>query len=213
MITTKGIEFSSRTMKIFETRQVSKEDQDTFAAILEKRMASKQNDAAFLSTLNEEEIDSLIAVHKFVELNIYGLSEEGMRNLLTPPGYEVDINKDGLYDIGKAKVFAFPGNDAPQEVLDAYENMSMKERITLFAGYLIQEIKANAYQDAQGHWRVRRHGEPGYVSILNQPNFSYAKLADLMLEELEFQKKFMSQQEYWDALAVFEKFKLASQRT
>lgn len=213
MTTTQEIQFSNRTMKIFETRRVSKENQDTFAAILEKRRASKQSDAQFLSTLNEEEIDSLIAVHKFVELNIYGLSEEGMRNLLTPPGYAVDINKDGLYDIGQAKIFAFPGNDAPQEVLDAYENMSMKEQITLFGGFLIQQIKANAYQDVQGHWKVRRHGEPGYVSILNTHDFSYAKLADLMLEELEFQKKYKTQQEYLDALAVLEKFKLAAQKT
>ena len=104
----------------------------------------------------------------------------------------------------------FP-EDAPKSVKRFVSGLSMKERMILFTQVAVQEIIANAYQDGNGHWRVRHRDEPGYIDIFEQPDFSYTELVEKMLAHLEFNRKYMTEQEYADQLSLLLDFKEATE--
>lgn len=95
----------------------------------------------------------------------------------------------------------FP-EDAPQAVKNYVSGLSMKERMVMFTQVAVQEIIANAYQDGNGHWRVRHRDEPGYVNIFEQPDFSYTKLVEKMLAHIELNRKFTTQENYQEQLDI-----------
>ena len=95
----------------------------------------------------------------------------------------------------------FP-EDAPASVKSYVSGLSMKERMVMFTQVAVQDILANAYQDSNGKWTTRRHGEPGYVSMFEQPDFSYTKLVEKMLAYIELNHKYTTQEEYQEQLDV-----------
>ena len=95
----------------------------------------------------------------------------------------------------------FP-EDAPQSVKSYVSGLSMKERMVMFTQVAVQDIIANAYQDGNGRWRIRHRDEPGYVNIFEQPDFSYTKLVEKMLENIELNRKFTTQENYQEQLDV-----------
>ena len=95
----------------------------------------------------------------------------------------------------------FP-EDAPQSVKSYVSGLSMKERMVMFTQVAVQDIIANAYQDANGHWRTRRPDELGYVNIFEQSDFSYTKLVEKMLAHIELNHKYTTQEEYQEQLDV-----------
>ena len=95
----------------------------------------------------------------------------------------------------------FP-EDAPASVKSYMSGLSMKERMVMFTQVAVQDILANAYQDRNGQWSTRRKGEPGYVNMFEQPDFSYAKLVQKMLEHIELNRKFTTQENYQEQLDV-----------
>lgn len=104
----------------------------------------------------------------------------------------------------------FP-EDAPKSVKRFVSGLSLKERMMLFTQVAVQEIIANAYQDANGHWHVRYKDEPGYVDIFEQPDFSYTELVEKMLAHLELNRKYMTKQDYADQLSLLLNFKEAAE--
>ncbi|SOC06558.1 hypothetical protein SAMN05880501_104309 [Ureibacillus xyleni] len=109
---------------------------------------------------------------------------------------------------GKVKKSLFP-EDAPQAVHDYYNSLTLKEKGSLFIKVATEKIKANAYLNQQGQWCIVRPDEPNYVDIFTVPGFTYTKLADAMLHDLEFQKKFIDGAKYKEELEMLEKFKQA----
>lgn len=95
----------------------------------------------------------------------------------------------------------FP-EDAPQAVKNYVSGLSMKERMVMFTQVAVQDIIANAYQDGNGHWRVRHRDEPGYMNVFEQPDFSYTKLVEKMLTYIELNRKFTTQEKYQEQLDV-----------
>lgn len=202
------IEFSDRTKNLLDRRNVTQTDQAAFKEILnERRQQKNKSDKEFLSTLSEKDLTILKNVTKLVDININALTNEGAKNLLVLPGEEVDLNNDGIYEIGEAKTLQFPPPDAPEEVKVAFDNLSIKERLMIHSKILVLQFKANAHEDANGKFHITHPGEEGYVNIFDKPNFTYTGLVDQMLEELEFQKKYMPMNQYFENLHVLEKFK------
>ncbi|MFF5994936.1 hypothetical protein AAGS61_09285 [Lysinibacillus sp. KU-BSD001] len=101
--------------------------------------------------------------------------------------------------------------DAPKELHDYVHSLSLREKMHLFIMLAVQDIKANAYKDHNGHWKVYSPGDSNYVDIFKLPDFSYTKLADLMLDDLEFQRKYMEIDEYELGLSVLTHFKLIAE--
>jgi hypothetical protein len=104
-------------------RGVSQESQATYAAVLNKAYSSGgiKNARQFLATLTSQELEAVRQNHCLAEsINTAGLSEEGAENLLLPEGYSVDLNHDGVDEVGAARSVHFPPRDAPAAVKEAW---------------------------------------------------------------------------------------------
>jgi hypothetical protein len=109
--------------ELADVRGVSVQDQREYAAILQKAYA---NDALstpkqFLQSLSSSELDVVRHIRGLADpINPSALSDEGASNLLLPEGYSVDLNHDGIDEVGAAKTLHFPPRDAPAAFTDAW---------------------------------------------------------------------------------------------
>lgn len=104
-------------------RGVSQESQATYAAVLDKAYSSGgiKNTRQFLGTLSAQELEAVRQNHCLADpINPAGLSEEGAENLLLPEGYSVDLNHDGIDEVGAGRTFSFPPKDAPASFKEAW---------------------------------------------------------------------------------------------
>ena len=65
------------------------------------------------------------------------ISEEGARNLLLPEGYAVDLDADGIHEVGLAKTASFPPANAPAEFREAWFQASAGIDDGLRMGYAL----------------------------------------------------------------------------
>jgi len=112
-------------------RGISGADQMAYAAILARAYskAGMADPARFLASLGPEELAVVQRVHGLAgRIDPGGLSREGAYNLLLPDGYRVDLNHDGIEEVGAGRTMQFPPADAPASVkrawFDATRNMS-----------------------------------------------------------------------------------------
>jgi len=104
-------------------RGVSAESQAAYAAVLDKayRSGGFANARQFLGSLSPEELDTVRLNHCLATpINTATLSEEGAENLLLPEGYSVDLNRDGIDEVGAARTAHFPPSTAPAEFREAW---------------------------------------------------------------------------------------------
>jgi hypothetical protein len=90
----------------------------------------------FLASLSAEDLALLQQAKGLAAtINVSSLSEEGAANLLLDRESHVDLNNDGLVEVGAAKIITFPPVNAPQSVKDAWEaataGMSERDRMSL----------------------------------------------------------------------------------
>lgn len=94
------------------------DEQAEFAAVLNKAYASDAmaDPQKFLLSLSMQEMEALRINHGLADtIHVGGLSSEGASNLLLPRGYSLDLNNDGLEEVGAARTMSFPPRDAPAE--------------------------------------------------------------------------------------------------
>jgi len=111
-------------MELASRRGVGAEDEAAFAGILNRAYSSGGMDdpVAFLKTLSHEELGVIQRVHSLgAEISPAGLSNESAYNLLLPDGYSVDLNRDGMEDLGEGRGIHFPPRDSPQAFKDAWD--------------------------------------------------------------------------------------------
>lgn len=87
-----------------------------FAALLDKAYAANAMDdpQAYLKTLSAGELEQLRVQHGLADtLKVDGLSREGASNLLLPTGVSLDLNADGIDEVGLARMGHFPPRNAP----------------------------------------------------------------------------------------------------
>ncbi len=104
-------------------RGVSAESQALYAEVLNKAYSSGgiENARAFLGTLSAAELEAVRQNHCLAErIDTGSLSDEGAQNLLLPEGYSVDLNRDGIDEVGAARTMSFPPKDAPDAFKEAW---------------------------------------------------------------------------------------------
>jgi len=104
-------------------RGVSSESQALYAEVLNKAYSSGGMDNArqFLGSLSAKELDAVRQNHCLADrIDTASLTEEGAENLLLPEGYGVDLNHDGITEVGAARTMSFPPSDAPEAFKEAW---------------------------------------------------------------------------------------------
>ncbi len=104
-------------------RGVSEASQRTYAAVLDRAYANGglAHAREFLMSLSGEALEAVRCNHCLAApINPATISEEGARNLLLPEGYAVDLDADGIHEVGLAKTASFPPANAPAEFREAW---------------------------------------------------------------------------------------------
>lgn len=177
-----ALSFSRSAQELMKHRQVTAKEQDSFASILEKtRSISPQQAKETLQALSVAERELLEQVHFGSALHssldtpaqIDALSDEGAYNLLVQPHSYVDIDRDGITDVGKGKTLIFPPSDSSREVKDAWD--AATEGLTPLQ---------KATQEMKMHVRLFGIAHDG-VSSSNQGAAGYADAIEHQLSFLE----------------------------
>ena len=102
---------------------ISTTDQSRYAAVLNEAYANGalSDPQKFLQSLSQSDLAIVQRMHCLADtINPSGLSTEGAENLLIPDGHSVDLNHDGLDEVGLAKTIHFPPRDVPASFTDAW---------------------------------------------------------------------------------------------
>ena len=172
-------------------RGVSDASQAAYAAILNKAYdAGDLGDARqFLATLSALELDAVRQNHGLADpIDTATLSEEGAANLLLPEGYSVDLNHDGIDEVGAARTAHFPPRDAPAEFREAWfqATAGMDEGSMMTYGLMMHGAIYGMQIDGQSQG-------PRYAPDSMD---SYRRIVSDYLASLEAQKAFLADGQY-----------------
>ncbi len=106
-----------------ERRQQVRIEETPFLSILQSAPQSNglQDPLGFIHSLSTQELSTLQHMHGLADaIRPETLNEEGAMNLLKVPGTGVDLNGDGLQQVGIALTWQFPPSDAPASVREAW---------------------------------------------------------------------------------------------
>jgi len=109
--------------ELADLRGVTVDEQRAYAKILDDAYASGglNDPRQFLQSLSSADLEVVRRIRSLADTIIPAtLSEEGAENLLLPEGYSVDLNQDGMEEVGLARTLHFPPRDAPPEFTAAW---------------------------------------------------------------------------------------------
>ena len=125
-------------MQRLGNRDLSKDGISEFSNILQNAKSSDKSAKQFLFELPPQALNLIQKANGLVDkINVAGLSEEGAQNLLAQPDGtdRVDLNNDGIVEVGQAQTIQFPPVNAPQHIKDAWEKategLSTIDKMTL----------------------------------------------------------------------------------
>ncbi|HOO57578.1 MAG TPA: hypothetical protein PLN69_12190 [bacterium] len=207
-------QLTERSIDLMDRRSISAEQKDAFRAILDKVsvMDEKAGSKDILSSLVADEIALLSKIHGLAETAVVeNLDTEGAYNLLQQPGSYADLNNDGFLRVGKALTWTFPPPNAPENVKDAWAEltagMTEMESMLSMAPFMAIEAAANIKYDAYGTpVGITGPGEPGYRNIYSEAGFSYKGLVQQCLDNLEIGRSYMSLEQYNKKHEMLENF-------
>jgi len=132
---------SSESVGLLQVRGRTDQQIVDFAALLEKAKSQLEQDVSAKDVLSGLTAEDLQMVQKSVGLvdsiNVDLLSNEAAINLLAQPDKTgmVDLNNDGIVEIGAAKMLTFPPVNAPVSVQRAWdeatEGMSEEDKMIM----------------------------------------------------------------------------------
>lgn len=120
-----SVQFSEKSLNLLSLRQLNNDEIQQFSDILNQ---AKEEQGSAKDKLNAMSADELALVQKAnslaVPINVSSLSEEGAANLLSHPDHsdKVDLNNDGIVEVGAARNLIFPPVNAPAYVKAAWES-------------------------------------------------------------------------------------------
>ena len=172
-------------------RGVSTESQAAYAAVLNKAYSAGEmgNARGFLATLSALEMEAVRRNHCLADpIDTASLSEEGAANLLLPEGYSVDLNHDGVDEVGAARTVHFPPRDAPAEFREAWfqATAGMDEGSMMTYGLMMHGAVYGLQIDGQSQ-------SPRYAPDSMD---SYRRIVGDYLASLEAQKGFLADGQY-----------------
>lgn len=172
-------------------RGVSEASQRTYAAILDRAYAAGSPVGAreFLMRLSGEELEAVRRNHCLAgPINPASLSEEGARNLLLPEGYAVDLDANGIHEVGVGRSISFPPANAPVEFREAWFQASAGIDDGLRMGYAL------IMHGAMYGWNLAESSPTARLPD-NDPA-SYRRVVDRYLASLEIGKSWLAEGQY-----------------
>ncbi len=167
------------------------DNQAKFAAVLNKAYASNAmaDPQSFLLSLSPQELEELRINHGLADtINVDGLSTEGASNLLLPRGYSMDLNNDGLEEVGAARTMSFPPRNAPAEFVNKWREVT--------AGMDPGEEMMYAFEMHHAMYGFHLDGH----TTLEQPSTNlmstYQSAIQNLLENVEVSKPYNTQELY-----------------
>jgi len=118
---------SSESVGLLQRRGLSEQQVSEFSVLLDKSQAQQQADVSarqVLADMSQYELKLLQKATNLVEpIGVNSLSQEGAINLLAQPDRTgmVDLNNDGIVEVGAARTISFPPVNAPESVHKAWE--------------------------------------------------------------------------------------------
>lgn len=182
-----------------ESNNVLNDFEQILKAKNEKDMKAKE----FLATLTPDELYAIQKAQNLAKgIDVSKLSDEGAENLfvlMKDKRNYVDLNNDGITEIGEGKTFIFPPPNAPDTVKDAWdkttEGMTFKEKMLALSPFLAQQLIANSHKMPDGSFKVISPGEPGYVNIFGESTEDFCGLVNTIIERLKRTSNQLSQEE------------------
>ncbi|GGD63884.1 hypothetical protein [Lacimicrobium alkaliphilum] len=119
-----SIQFSNRSITLLNRRQLSQDEIQQFGTLLDQAKAQSGSAKQRLLALSPEQLALLQKANSLADpINPRGLSEEGAANLLSQPDHsdKVDLNNDGIVEVGLARSIIFPPVNAPEHVKAAWD--------------------------------------------------------------------------------------------
>ena len=119
--------FSTESMNLLQTRGLSETQITDFASLLDEAHEQQENNISakeVLNTMSKSELQLLqTATSLAAPINVNSLSKEGAMNLLAQPDKTglVDLNNDGIVEVGAARNIMFPPVNAPAHVKNAWD--------------------------------------------------------------------------------------------
>lgn len=119
-----------------------------FSDIIERKERSGKSGKEFALTLNDYEL-SVVQKSKLIadRINPSKLSAEGAENLFVVQGDNrkyVDLDNDGITEIGEGKVLIFPPPNSPDSVKDAWDetskNMTFEQKMLVMGSFLAETV-------------------------------------------------------------------------
>jgi len=208
--------YTDKATDLMNRRKVSQADRETFLSILEKTSDASPKDAiSELKALSYQEREVIRVVHGLADtIQVDMLDEEGAYNLLRQPGEAMDLNNDSFTRVGAAWTRSFPPANAPDEVKEAWEEItagkSDQEKFLLQTMFWPLEAAANTKYNAEGQpVGLYFPSDPEYTNIYAQEGFSYTGLIDRYLSYLNNVKAYMSLEDYEKKTAFAQEFRQA----
>lgn len=136
----------------------------------------------FLAALTPQDLALLQQANGLAQgINVSALSEEGAANLLLERDSRVDLNNDGLVEVGAAKIIAFPPVNAPQAAKDAWEaataGMSARDRMSL-SGFIALPMTFGTTLPGHG-------GAGPQLGDMAKADFDWSSLVTRLLDGIE----------------------------
>jgi len=122
-----SVNMSTKSVNLLQMRGLSEQQVNDFSALLDKAKSQQQEDVSAKQVLAEMSQDELALLQKATSLaasiKVNSLSQEAAINLLDQPDRTgmVDLNNDGIVEVGAARTMSFPPVNAPARVHAAWE--------------------------------------------------------------------------------------------
>ncbi len=134
-------QFSAESTQLLQARGLSKSQITDFSLLLDKAHKQQGQNVSAKQVLNDMSGSELKLLQKASSLadsiHVASLSKEGAVNLLAQPDNTglVDINNDGIVEVGAGRHMIFPPVNAPAHVKEAWdkstEGLSFQDKMVL----------------------------------------------------------------------------------
>ncbi|NCP63527.1 MAG: hypothetical protein GW763_12290 [Paraglaciecola sp.] len=119
-----NIQLSQKSQDILNIRKLSPEEVDQFTDLLTEAKNQQGSSKSKLQSLTVDELRVIQKAHGLADpININSLTEEGAANLFGQVDHsdKVDLNNDGIVEVGVGKLVIFPPVNAPEHVKLAWQ--------------------------------------------------------------------------------------------
>ena len=164
-----SINLSAESVNLLKLRGQSDQQVSDFSALLNRANDQLQQQASAKEVLSAMSAGELKLLQKSTSLAdpimVSSLSDEGARNLLAQPDRTgmVDLNNDGIVEVGAARTVSFPPVNAPDSVHKAWdkatENISDQDKMILqlqmhlhIYGFNIEGYESKQALSPQDQW-------------------------------------------------------------